>query len=564
VTTRTSGTVIPPPQPPRRRLLPGTGLALILLLVLAQLAVGQSPRPSADVFGATGDPEGDVTLSSDGTRWEAPDIRSVTAAYLDISTAGQDDDTVQASAVVDAGPASGVEPRIYQNQVLAWWLDTDGDTATGYPEPGFGHGADHLVVAYGDASGRPTTAWLRSWSGGTEFRAVRVIALVPTGNAFAWSLPAASIGAGRGKRLGVSVEAASIRSIGTVIKSDRAPDDGRPLVLPVPPPPPQVISGSAAVDGATRVVVSGVIDDGGADAQWFVRYGTAGVDEGQTPPQAVQGTGRSAVTVALDDLRPATSYRYQIVVRTAWGETAGDVLGFTTPPPAQQAAGPAVTGRGRALTSTQARLTGTVAASGSAAWYFEWGTSPAYGRRTPTRAVARGPAPVAAVVRNLRPGARVHYRLVVLAGGARYLGADAQVRIARVGRLTVSGDARAACAGALCRVPRLAVRIGGRDAAGRILRGAALRAGTRARVRCVSGCRLRPRDLRLSGSGRTLRADAAAVLPGRGVARGAVLEVRVQRRGYVGAVYRVRTTTRGATGRVCALDLAGGGGCTRP
>jgi len=532
--------------------------------VFAQLAAAQSPRPSGDVFGATGDPEGDVTLSSDGTRWEAPDVRSVTAAYLDISTAGQDDDTVQASAVVDAGPAPGIEPRIYQNQVLGWWLDTDGDPATGYPEPGFGRGADHLVVAYGDASGRPTTAWLRSWSGGTEFRAVRVIALVPTGNAFAWSLPASSIGAGRGKRLGVSVEAASIRSIGTVIKSDRAPDDGRPMVLPVPPPPPQVISGSAALAGGTRVIVSGVLDDGGADAQWYVRYGVAAVDEAQTPPQAVTASGRSAVTAAIDDLRPATTYRYQIVVRTAWGEAAGDVLTFTTPPGGKQASGPAVTGPARALTSREARLTGTVAAPGSAAWYFEWGASPSYGRRTPTRAVTRGPTPVAAVVRNLRPGARVHYRLVVLAGGARYVGDDAQVRTARVGRLAVSGEARAACAGGVCRVRRLAVRIGARDAVGRALRGAALRAGTRVRVRCVSGCRLGPRSVRVSGAGRTLTADVAAVLPGRRVPRGAVLEVRVQRRGYLGAVYRARTTGRGVTGRVCALDLDGGGGCARP
>ncbi|HWH14909.1 MAG TPA: hypothetical protein VNT51_09175 [Miltoncostaeaceae bacterium] len=556
--------ILPPQLLRRPSRTPRLGLAVLLLLVFAHAAAAQAPRPPGDVFGAINDPAGDVTLSSDPARYESPDVRSVTAAYLDISTKGPEDDVVQASAVVDAGPASGIEPRIYPNRVLAWWLDTDGDPATGYDEPGFGLGADHLVVAYGQSDGRPTTAWLRSW-GGTDFRTVRLIALVPTGNAFAWSLPAASIGAARGQRLGVSVEAAAIVvDRGTVIKSDRAPDDGRPMVLPVPPPPPAVVAASAPRVEATRAVISGVIDDGGADAQWFVRYGVKGLEEGVTPPRAVSASGRSAVEAELDGLLPGTAYRYQLVVRTAWGETPGEVLAFTTPPAPAAATRRAQTGPARAVTATAARLTGTVAATGAPRWFFEWGPTPRYGRRTPMRTLPRGPASVAAALRALPPDRVVHYRLVVIADGTRHLGEDARLRTARAGRLAVAGDARAACTVQGCRLRTLTVRVRGRDPGGRVLRGTALRRGTQARVRCVRGCRLAPRTVPLSGSGRTLSADVAALLPGKRVPAGGVVEVRVLRPGYLGAVYRTRATRQGLAGRVCGLSADGRGGCARP
>lgn len=558
----------------RRRLhssaAPRTAAGLLIALlaalaaVLAPAAAGQSTRPSGDVFGAIADPEGDVVAASGSPYYESPDIRSVTAAYLDLSTDGPDDDVVQASAVVDAGPASGIEPRIYQNRVLAWWINGDGDPNTGSTEPGFGHGADRIVVAFGQSDGIPKTAWLRTWNG-SAFAPVRAIPLVLTGNGFAWSLPAGDAAAARGRTMGVSVEAASIGSLGTVIKSDRAPDDGSAMLLPVPPPPPAVVTGSVAAVGPDRATVSGVVDDGGASAQWFVRYSPAsGGQDAVTASQALPGVGRSSVSGTLVDLQPSTQYRYQLVVRSAWGESASDVQTFTTADPATQAGTVAVTGPARGIGVDRARLTGTVAVGAPATWWFEVGRTTGYGIRTP--AVARaggGTSGVARLVRGLPPGTLLHYRLVVVSGGIRYLGVDQRLRTSAAGRLTVRGSARARCGGAGCRLQRLSVHVSGRDPVGRRMTAAALRAGTRVRVRCLSACALPPRTVALRGTGPTLTADVAAALPGRSLPGGSVLEVRVVRPGYVGAVYRTQLTGAGARGRVCALSVDGRGGCAR-
>ena len=86
-----------------------------------------------------------------------------------------------------------------------------------------------------------------------------------------------------------------------------------------------------------------------------------------------------------------------------------------------QAAGPAAaTGVATTITSSSAKVTGTIVPNGNAVDYqFQYGTSTSYNKTTP--AVALGPSTttesVSAVILGLAPGTTYHFRLAVLSEG---------------------------------------------------------------------------------------------------------------------------------------------------
>jgi hypothetical protein len=104
--------------------------------------------------------------------------------------------------------------------------------------------------------------------------------------------------------------------------------------------------------------------------------------------------------------------------------TLAAVLAAATllPAAAAQAAGPsATTGGASAITSSSATLSGTVNPHGSAtSWYFQFGTTKAYGDLTPTVSAGSGTADVAisAPITGLASGTLYHYRLVAVGAGA--------------------------------------------------------------------------------------------------------------------------------------------------
>lgn len=551
----------------RARLRPAPLLVLLALLAaLAWAGAAAAVAPSGDVFNGITDPEGDVPTEPMSTTYQAPDVLSVTAAYLDNGDAGPADDTVQSAAVVDAGASPGVTPRIYAQRVVAWWIDADGSSATGYAAGDFGRGADLVIIAFGTGDGVPTSAQVKRWSDG-GFANTGTVPLVATGTSFAWSLRSADIGAGRGRNVRIWVESAKIDpETGAVLRSDRAPDaTGDPLTLAVPPPPPAARTGDVAQIGATSVQIGGVVDAGGSPTQWFIRFGVGSVNDGSSVPQAVDGSGAVAVSTELSGLAPATEYQYQIVARSAWGESQGEVRTFTTSPRIIAAAAPAATGAPRRLSTTSAVLVGAVGVPDAPVeWWFEWGRTALYGKRTPVRRMGPGVGArvVTAAIRRLDPDTRYHYRLVVRAGGRRYDGDPEVLRTAAAGRLTITGDTAGSCRAGVCTVRRLHVRVRGRDARGRPLAGRTLRAGLTVRARCVTRCRM-SRSVALTGRGTTLSGDLGRILRRAPLRVGATLEVRVQRPGFTGAVYRVTAGRNGVRARGCLLSMAGAVRCGR-
>src|SRR5262249_19583260 len=133
------------------------------------------------------------------------------------------------------------------------------------------------------------------------------------------------------------------------------------------------------------------------------------------------GSGTKAVSVAtgLTGLAPGTTYDYRIVASNRSGTTFGANETFTTTPPpsvqTQAAQGTGVTGT---------TLVGAVAPNGLAtSWSFEYGTTTAYGARTPVETLAAGSAavPVSVPVGGLAAGTLYHYRLdATSAAGTSY------------------------------------------------------------------------------------------------------------------------------------------------
>jgi hypothetical protein len=102
-------------------------------------------------------------------------------------------------------------------------------------------------------------------------------------------------------------------------------------------------------------------------------------------------------------------------------------LAMIAPAVASAAAPTATTGGAAQVTITTATLTGTVNPRGvSTSYYFQYGTTTAYGSRTPTTAIGKGTANVAAAAQigGLGPNTKYHYRLVAHSADGTTAGND--------------------------------------------------------------------------------------------------------------------------------------------
>ena len=141
------------------------------------------------------------------------------------------------------------------------------------------------------------------------------------------------------------------------------------------------------------------------------------------------GSGSTAVPVslALNGLPPAMTYRYRVMASDANGTNYSPESAFTTLPAVQGVS----TGPAEAVTASAAKLAGSLAPEGTDAhYYFQYGTSKSYGSTSPALpgvdAGTGGPgceppggpkcAPVAAEAQlgSLAANTRYHYRLVAV------------------------------------------------------------------------------------------------------------------------------------------------------
>lgn len=96
--------------------------------------------------------------------------------------------------------------------------------------------------------------------------------------------------------------------------------------------PPLVDTGGASGVTQTNATISGVLDPQGIETSYAFEVGTDTTYSGaKVFGDAGQGEGAEAITVALEDLAPGTTYHYRLAATNADGSSYGRDMTFTTP-----------------------------------------------------------------------------------------------------------------------------------------------------------------------------------------------------------------------------------------
>ncbi len=165
--------------------------------------------------------------------------------------------------------------------------------------------------------------------------------------------------------------------------------------------------------GKTTVVLDGVIDGDGKTARYHFEWGLTEAYGSQTPSESA-GPGEEKVQVEVPGLAPETTYHFRLVSENENGVNVGADRRFSTLPAVEALS----TGPAQDITTSGATLTGSLTPKGSESlYYFQWGTSPAYGDFSPQPpgidAGASGEAVAAqTALSGLSPNTTYHYRLV--------------------------------------------------------------------------------------------------------------------------------------------------------
>jgi hypothetical protein len=188
---------------------------------------------------------------------------------------------------------------------------------------------------------------------------------------------------------------------------------------------PTVSTGAANQITFASAQLTGDVNAGGTSTSYYFEYGTTTAYGLQTS-SASAGSGTTSVSVdqSVTGFKASTLYHYRLVAVNSAGTVTGSDETFTTarvPTPSVS------TGSAASINSSSARLTGTVNPNGAdTTYYFEYGTTAAYGSRTSTSAAGPGTSSVSvsAVVNGLKASAGYHYRLVAVSSGGTVTGSD--------------------------------------------------------------------------------------------------------------------------------------------
>jgi hypothetical protein len=192
---------------------------------------------------------------------------------------------------------------------------------------------------------------------------------------------------------------------------------------------PSVTATNPSHVAQTSAQFNGTVDPNGATTTYFFQYGlTTAYGLNTAIKNAGRGTKFVKASAAASGLIPGTLYHFRILAFNSHGGAVGRDHTFTTvgpPPPG------ATTGPPSAVGVNSATLNGVITPNGaSTSYYFQYGTTTAYGSLSPSTptAVPAGTAPVTVgtTISGLQQNQLFHYRLVdVHSVGPATYGADA-------------------------------------------------------------------------------------------------------------------------------------------
>jgi len=191
---------------------------------------------------------------------------------------------------------------------------------------------------------------------------------------------------------------------------------------PAPSTPPAASTGAASSVGQASVTLNGTINPSGQATTYYFEFGTTtnyGIET--APVSAGAGTSNVAAIGGLRGLTASTTYHFRLVAVSAGGTALGaDQTVQTTTPPAVSTGGASLVGAYSAV------FNATVNPEKQAtAYYFQFGTTTAYGLQSRPVSVGSGSESVAVhhAVTGLVANTTYHYRVVAESpGGASYGG----------------------------------------------------------------------------------------------------------------------------------------------
>ncbi len=187
--------------------------------------------------------------------------------------------------------------------------------------------------------------------------------------------------------------------------------------------PPSVKTGVADSITPTTARLSGTVNPHGRSTSAWFEYGTSTSYGSKTPVQPVgYGSADATFTAVVAGLRSATRYHFRIAAKSDAGTVYGSDASFETTSAPTVAARPATS-----VGADRATLNADVNPQGRrTSWYFEYGTTTAYGTRTSSQNAGGGvnTLTVSVQVLGLRPATTYHYRVVAVSSGGTTRGPD--------------------------------------------------------------------------------------------------------------------------------------------
>ena len=194
---------------------------------------------------------------------------------------------------------------------------------------------------------------------------------------------------------------------------------------------PSVTTGGVSSVTSTSATASGTVNPNGETTKYAFQYGTTtGYGHETALTSAGSGSTASTVSASITGLVSGTSYHYRIIALNSSGTTTGADSTFKTtgtPPPPPPTKPTATTGTASPSVNS-ATVTATLNPSGLLThYYFEFGTTSAYGLQTPPTSAGSGTTTVSVTrsLSGLQSDQTYHYRVVAVSSGGTTLGADA-------------------------------------------------------------------------------------------------------------------------------------------
>lgn len=189
---------------------------------------------------------------------------------------------------------------------------------------------------------------------------------------------------------------------------------------------PSATTGTAQQVQFASATVTGTVNPAGAATSYYFEYGLTSAYGLQTSAaSAGAGSADVAVTQPLSGLAASTTYHYRLVATSVGGTTYGHDATFAT---AATPAPAVTTGAATSVSFASATLTGSLNPEDvPTTYYFEYGTTPAYGSKTAVQSAPSGSTAqaVSAALSGLAASTTYHYRLLATSAGGTVVGSDA-------------------------------------------------------------------------------------------------------------------------------------------